>query len=364
MNQDNTKEEVREVSVRQLILTVQDYFRAIVKGWPWLLAAAVLYGGYKMYETLQKDVYWEAETTFVVNNDQDNKGGGLSSVLGQFGLGGAGAGGGENLERIMSFATSKYMLNRMFLDSAEISGTNDLIVNHIIRGCNLEETYELKEYYGITKVTATTIEDMPPAERRLLKMVYGHITISKEKPLKTDIIPETGLLVITTKTQEEQLSLFLATAIYRYTSDFYTQESTGQSQATVTRLQMKADSILGELNAAEFQMASFMDTRLNLANQRDQVKTVQLNRKIQILTVAYGEIVRNLETAKFMLSSNTPFFQLMDEPFTPLQGMYPKPIKEGIQGGLIGMLLAAVVLAAVHFYREVMGEGEPNEAIN
>lgn len=357
MKDSNSHEEVRAVSIRQLILTIQDYAKAILRGWPWLLLAGVLYGGYRMYETSQRPVYWVAQTTFVVNNDQESGGGGLGAVLGRFGLGGGGGGGGgENLNRIMSFATSKYMLNRMFLDSAEISGSDDLIVNHIIRGCNLEETYQLEEYYGITKITAPTIEEMPIQERRLLKAVYGHITASNELPLATAIEQETGILSIITKTQEEELSLFLSTAVYHYTSDFYTEESTGQSKATVERLQVKADSILGELNAAEFQLAKFSDTKLSLANQRDQTRTFQLNRKIQILTLAYGEIVRNLETAKFALSSNTPFFQLVDEPFTPLQAMYPKPLKAGIQGAIIGMILASVLVAAVHFYREVMRE--------
>lgn len=356
MSEEQFSSRVKEISVRQVILTLQQYFWAVLRGWPWLLVGAVMLGGYLAWSASQRPIYWVAETTFVVNDDQGSGGGGLGSVLGQIGLGGGGGGGSQNLKRIMAFTTSKYLLNQMLLDSADVDGNSDLIVNHVIRGCKLEQTYLLPEAYGITKVTANKIDSMTTKERSLLKLVYSHLALSDEMPILTEIEDETGILSITTKTQEEELSLFLATGLYKYISAFYTYESTGQSQAAVDRLQGKADSILAELNTVEYQLAKFTDTRLSLASQRDQLKVVQLNRKISILTLAYGEVVRNLEAAKFALSANTPFFQLIDEPFTPLLKMKPNPLNASIKGGFIGVILASVFVGLAYFYRTVMAE--------
>jgi len=358
MNNQPPTSQVKEVSVRQVILSVQEYLWAVLRGWPWLLLGALLMAGYTAWSASQRPVYWVAETTFVVNDDQSNGGGGLSSVLGQIGLGGGGGGGGShNLKRILAFTTSKYLLNKMLLDSAIIGTNHDLIINHVIRGCNMEETYLLPESYGITRITSNSIDSMPKKERSLLKLVYTHLTLSKEYPILTEIEDETGMLTITAKTQEEELSLFLAKTLYEYISAFYTLESTGQSKASVDRLQSKADSILTELNTAEYQLAKFTDTRLSLANQRDQLRVVQLNRKISILTLAYGEIIRNLEAAKYGLSANTPFFQLVDVPFTPLLKMKPNPLKTGIKGGSIGVILASVFVGLAYFYRTAMADG-------
>ena len=81
---------------------------------------------------------------------------------------------------------------------------------------------------------------------------------------------------------------------------------------------------------------------------------MQFNRKIQILSLAYGEIIRNLETAKFTLSTKTPFFQLVDEPFKPLLKMKANPIKNGIKGGALGVIIGFVLVGVVRFYRVAM----------
>jgi len=358
MSEERYTSRVKEISVRQIILTIQEYFWAILRGWPWLILGAVLMGGYMAWSTSQRETYWVAETTFVVNDDQ-GRGGGLGSVLGQIGLGGGSGGGGHNLQRIMAFTTSKYLLNQMMLDSTTIAEQEDLIINHVIRGCKLDETYLLSEIYGVSEITSNSIDSMTKTERSLLKMVYTHLTLSDEEPVVTDIDEETGMLTITTKTQEEELSLFLSKGLYQYISAFYTLESTGQSKASVGGLQAKADSILTELNSVEYQLARFTDTRLNLANQRDRLKMAQLNRKLTILTLAYGEVIKNLEASKFALSTKTPFFQLIDVPFTPLQKMTPSPLKAGIKGGFIGAIIASVLVALAYFYRLVMTDEAP-----
>lgn len=347
--------QVKEISVREVIVTVQDYLWAGLRGWPWILLGALLFGGYQAWEASRRPVYYAANTTFVVNEDQGGGGGGLGSVLGQFGLGGGG-GGSHNLKRIMAFATSKYLLNEMLLDSVTMKGTRDLLVNHVINYGELAETLELDLAFGVSRISVNEVDSLSRQEGAVLKAVYAYLTESDEFPIITDIADDTGMLTIMAKTRDEDLTLQLSTGLYQYISDFYRNETTGQSQATVGRLQEKSDSILQELNAAEYQLASFTDTRLSLANRRDQLKTVQLNRKIQILNLAYGEIVRNLETAKFTLSAKTPFFQLVDEPFKPLFRMKANPLKNGIKGGLLGAVLGFVFVGVVRFYRVAMGE--------
>lgn len=347
--------QVKEVSVREVIVTVQEYLWAGLRGWPWLLLCGLLFGGYQAWEASQRPIYYSANTTFVVNEDKGGGGGGLGSVLGQIGLGGGG-GGSHNLKRIMAFATSKYLLNDMLLDSVTLKGTPDLLVNHVINYGELAETLELELAFGTNRISVNQVDSLSRKEGAVLKAVYTYLTESDEFPFVTDIADDTGMLTITAKTRDEDLTLHLSTGLYQYISDFYRKETTGQSKITVDRLQGKADSILQELNAAEYQLASFTDTRLSLNNRRDQLKTVQLNRKIQILALAYGEIIRNLETAKFTLSAKTPFFQLVDEPFKPLFKMKANPIKNGIKGGAVGMIIGFVLVGLMRFYRVAMGE--------
>ncbi len=347
--------QIKEVSVREVILTVRRYLLEIVRRWPWVLLGVILLGAYQAYAASRRPVTFTGTTTFVVNEEQQG-GGGLGSVLGQFGLGGGGGGSGRSPDRILAFATSQHLINKMLLDSVRLNGKDDLLINHLIVGAKLEEKLELQTAFGVTRLSANTIDSLSRGERLVLQNAYSYLTLHPDQPVKKQKEEQTNMLSITANTEDEDLSLFLSYGLYEYIAEFYRKESTGQAQASVDRLEGKADSLLRELNRVEYQLATFNDTRLNLANRRDQLKTVQLNRQIQILSLAYAEVVRNLETAKFTLSANTPFFQLVSVPFKPLTKRKGNPLRAGLKWGAIGGVLAAFLVVLARVYREAMQE--------
>lgn len=318
------------------------------------MLGALIGAGWMAWSASQQDIIYEAKTTFVVNKSEGG-GGGLSTVLGQIGLGGGG-GGVTNFYRVMNYATSRQLVYELLLDSARVDGQDDLLANHLIVAFNLEEKLKLEEMYGFTRLTANTIEALPIKERSLLKMLYGFLVTDKTVPLRKSIDEVTDMLSFILQTPSEDLTLVLTEGLYEALEETYTRERTGQSKLTVNNLEAKADSILKELTRTEYTLANFNDTRLSLASQRDQLRTVQLNRKIQILTVAYGEMVRNLETAKFSLSNMTPYFQQVEIPFRPLRKIYPNPPYQGALGLVYGTIAALLLVSMVHFYQQAMAE--------
>ncbi|MEM9929355.1 MAG: hypothetical protein AAF840_06030 [Bacteroidota bacterium] len=346
--------QIKEVSVRDVILTIHRFVLEVFRRWPWVILGVALLGGFQAFMASQRPVTFEAVTTFVINEDQGG-GGGLGSVLGQFGFGGGGGGGYRNPDRIVAFASSQQLLNRMLLDTVVINEKPDLLINHLIVADELEEKFEMQTAFGATRLSANTIDALSRGERLLLQNVYAYLTIHPDRPVTTANNIITDMLSITANTQDEDLSLYFSKGLYENIANFYRQESTGQAQASVNRLEVKADSLLQELNSAEYRLATFNDTRRSLANQRDQLKIVQLNRQIQVLSLAYAEVVRNLETAKFTLSASTPFFQLISVPYKPLIKRKGNPLKAGLKWGAIGGLLAAIIVVMVRIYREIMG---------
>lgn len=345
--------QVKEVSIREVILVLQSYLVNGLRRWLWLLVGAALGAAYFAWSATQRTVSYEASTTFVVSKAQGG-GGGLGSVLGQIGLGG---GGGENnFYRVMNFATSRQLIYRLLLDTVSVDGAQDLMVNHLIDAYHLDEELQLQEGYGLTHLSASEIDSLSIKERALLKMMYGFVTMDKSNPVQKRIDEVTDMLTLVVKTPNEDLSLELVEGLYNSLEAFYKLESTGQSQATVTRLQEKSDSLLTELNRAEYQLATFNDTQMGLMSNRDMLRVNQLNRKIQLLSVAYGELMRNLETAKFTLSTQTPYFQAVDVPFKPLRRINPNPVNDGLMGALYGTVAALVLVSMFHFYQQVMEE--------
>lgn len=341
----------REIPLRDLFLTIGDYFRAGLRHWWVLMIGGLIFGLYQGYTARKQATAYAAPLTFVLNEDQGgNRMGGL---LGQFGLGG-GSSSGASPEKIIALAKSQKLLHSLLLDTVAVKGQTDRLANHLIKAYNLVETLELPE--NRRSIVHQDIELMSEEEKGLLKMMYGFVLDETKQILQVSNNDDTGILTINATTVSQPISLAISYGLYEKLSKFYTEESTGNSRATVARLRVKADSVATALNAAEYRLAGMMDTRLGALQRRDLVRQAQLDRQVQLLNLTYAEVLRNLETASFALSTKTPFFQTVDVPFTPL---FPKRAnwkKKLLSGGAIGAFLGFLLVGAVKFYRDVMAD--------
>ena len=272
----------------------------------------------------------------------------MGSILGQFGLGGGGS--EYNLEKMLHLAESQKMIFATLVDSVDLDGNANLIGNHIIRIYNLEEEWGYSEKGETAQLPHDEFSDYSRDDRKLMLRLYRRLLDRNEGALlSTSSDSGTGILEIKSSTLNEDLSLALTERLYAHLSNFYILESTGNNRATIKRLEAKADSIGILLNTKEYALAQTRDRGAGLIRQRDQVRQAQLQREVGMLTLAYGEVLQNLERASFALGNNTPFFQVIDAPFTPLPRVQTDWRTALIGGGFLGGFLVAVVLSAVKF---------------
>ncbi len=346
--------EVHEVGFREVIVTVQGYLKAAVRKWYLILLTGLLTGGYFYYTAASQPVRYVANINFLVSEEPGGGNIGLGSILGGIGLGGGASGGGQNLERVLAFSRSMRLINHVLLDSVEIEGVRDLMANHIIQYEGLVEAWDMMGAYGKTRLAHDSIPLLDKQERSILKGVYNYCNFSEAPLLDREIGEGTGIIEITAVTQNEELSYALCNAVFAKLSEFYSTESAGQSRASVQRLEHRSDSLLQELTRAEYELAGLYDTRLNINSQRSQVRQAQLSRKVGMLAVAHGQVTANLETAKFALGGQTPFFQIMDVPYLPLNRKKKYPIPQGLLGVSIGIFLGLVGVSVHRFFTTVM----------
>ncbi|MGB3548226.1 MAG: hypothetical protein WBA17_14725, partial [Saprospiraceae bacterium] len=302
-------EEVHEISIREVILLIQDYLRvAWQRAWV-IVLAAVLVGGYWAYDAYTTPLQYEAKLTFLINDQKG--GGGLTSILGQFGLGG---GEGEfNLNKIIALANSRGIAGTVLLDSLEIDGRNDLIANHLLREHELVDAWELEDSDepGPYLITTANLDSLSQRQRRVMNQLYFYLTGPEGEPLvKTSSDETTNILKIVSQSRNEALALALSELLYEHLSEFYIEQTTGGSRRTVDKLQEKADSVLALLNGSEYSLAKTKDSRLGIIQSVTRVRETQLYRDVQIYSTMYGEVLKNLETASFALSTQTPFFKV------------------------------------------------------
>ncbi|MOA02626.1 hypothetical protein D3C78_1220850 [compost metagenome] len=134
---------------------------------------------------------------------------------------------------------------------------------------------------------------------------------------------------------------------------FYIKTKTGRSQKSVAVLQKKADSLRTALDNALYARARSVDQTPDL-NPVRQVATVGGQKKqvdIQVLSTAYGEVLKNLELSKITLSREAPFIQIIDKPILPLDEVRIGSVKGCLIGCVIVVFLTVIILVgrrAIH----------------
>lgn len=342
----------REIPLRDIFLTIGDYLRAGLRFWWVLLLAGLAFAAWRGWKAKQEEPLYSATLTFVLNEDSGRPAAG--GILGQLGLGGGG-GAGTSPDKITALAKSQKIIHGLLLDTVVIDGVADRMVNHVIATYRLVDEWLLPE--GRRMIRNGTLETMTEKEKSLLKKMHFFLLSEEEEIITFGSNEDTGILSLKVKSRKQDLSLALSYGMYDRLSAFYTKESTGNSRATVQRLRVKSDSVGAALSAAEYQLAALMDTRLGAMQRRDLVRQAQAERRVQLLNLTHAEVLRNLETASFALSTQTPFFQTVDVPFSPIRGFQPDWQKSALTGLAIGAFLGFLLIAAFKFYRDVM-QGE------
>lgn len=339
----------REIPLRDLFITIGDYFRNGLRYW-WVIAVvglvfAIWWGGWAK----QQLPLYGAPLTFVLNEESSRPA--VGGILGQLGLEGSG-GATTSPDKITALAKSQKIIHGLLLDTVLVDGVADRLVNHVISEYELVERWELPD--DERKIVNGQLTKMTEQEKSLLKRMHFYVLSEEEEILTFASNEDTGILTLEARSRNQDLSLAMSYGLYDRLSKFYTRESTGGSRATVERLRAKADSLGSVLSRAEYQLASLMDTRLGVTQRRELVRRAQAERNVQLLNLTYLEVLRNLETASFALSTQTPFFQTVDVPFSPLPGLRPNWIETAVRGLAVGAFLGFLLVSVLKCYQDIM----------
>ena len=116
----------------------------------------------------------------------------------------------------------------------------------------------------------------------------------------------------------------------------------------------KVDSIKNEMTKKEYALAIFLDSHRSLISKKDQLKEIRLKRDIQVLGEAYGVSLKNFEIADFSLKNKTPFIQVIDVPFAPIEAVEESKIKNFIVSTFIGLLLSSLLIIGLKIFQDTM----------
>lgn len=341
------------LTAKDIISDILFYLRDLGRKKWILVAVAVLFAvGYSI-QIKRKPAEYQATKTFMVSEDEGGNNG-LSAVLGQFGLSGTG-GGNYNYNKIMQIGLSNLILDQVLFEKADYNGKNDYIANHIIDEYDMHSDWSKDTSLRDFRFTPSNLEH--PVAKRVRKSLEGKVRGDRSKansPRLVDIFlnQESTIMSMNAFTTDPKLSIIISEVWYDKLSDFYIRKSIERQQKTFDQLEQKADSLYQLMSQSEQRLARSSDVSWGMVSQVDLLPQSRALRDIQMYGEMYSQVIKNKETAEFMLNSQTPFFQTIDSPSLPLYNNNKFRILNMILAMFIGLIVAVVILVLIAYYKK------------
>jgi hypothetical protein len=291
-------------------------------------------------------------------NEKEGGGGmaGAASILASLGGGGEGK---NNLDKILTLSKSMRILQEVLLSKETIDGKQDYIANHIINQYDFDNTSwkkspTLKGFRFNKNQYSKEIDSLEFNERAAIKGVYGKLVGSPtvDGLMTNSQSRQTQIMTMNVTSTSDELSVKLCTKIFERLGGFYVEKTIERELQTFRLVKMKADSIKRLLYGSDYAAAKFEDTNRGLFMEQVKVPVKQLNRNSNILTLMYGEAIKNLEISDFAVKNNTPFVQAIDLPFSPLSSADNSLKKTLAIGIALGFIIAAIFVVIRKLIRD------------
>jgi hypothetical protein len=334
MTTANTAENNEVISFKEIVQKSKKFIIYLSLHW-WKIilfsVLGVLLGGIYAYN---KTIKYTAELSFVV--EEGKVSGGLSSLVGQFGLDISAASGATLFsgDNILMFLKSSSLTRETLLTPYK-EGSSFSLADKYAEATGLKDKWKASSNIGKEVFFNTNTKSFSRLQDSLLNIITGLI-------LKKDLVvdrPEkkSTFIVVKASLQDEILSKLFCERLVQNATERYVLSKTNRQKNNVDRLARRADSIERVLNGRTYTTAVAQEKILDV---NPASKTVSVNAEVNsrdklMLTQIYGEVIKNLEISKVQLSQETPTIQIVDTPYLPL----PKTKKQIILFSLLGGIL-------------------------
>lgn len=358
INKNNGAED--EISLKELILNIQEWMKYLWSKWYILLIAGIVGGALGLLYALNKKPTYTATTTFVLESGEK---GGLSQYAGMAAMVGidlgGNAGGLFQGDNILELYKSRTMLEKTLL-SKTYPDSNELLIERYIAFNELRATWEEKP-----ELLALDFKQNPiTLDQPMLRLRDSLITDFSQSINENNLIvskPDKMLSIIKVEfvSNDEVFSKSFNDALVRHVNEFYIQTKTNKSKRNIEILQHKVDSVRAVMGGAISTAATVVDATPNLNPTRQAQRIIpsqQAQFSAETNKAILGQLVQNLEASKMTLLQEQPLIQVVDQPVYPLKVEELGKAKATVIGGFLFGFLALVGLVLRRYYRDIMEE--------
>lgn len=362
MNLPNqSPEPKREISLKELILVIQEWVGYLWKKKSIIILIVVLGAGIGLAVSILKKPKYMGQLSFVL--EESSKSGMLgsySSIASSLGVDLGGLGGSSSGiftgDNILEFLKSRLMVETALLSTVKVNGKETTLADYYIDINDLRDKWKGdKELANLANLHYPAGQDRSKfslQQDSVLYELYHRITekdLTVEKPDK-----KVTFIYVTCLSKNELFAKYFVEKLVKEATSFYVAMKTQRSKVNVDILQAKADSIERLLNQKTYTAAVAKDLNINPAKVQAAVGLEVASRDKTVLQTMYAEVVKNLELSKVSMSQETPIIQIVDTPVLPLQKKRIGKMMGLVVGGFLGGFLSVVGLILTKFYKKIM----------
>jgi uncharacterized protein involved in exopolysaccharide biosynthesis len=363
MQNDNQNIEQDEISLKELILKIKDWYHFLLTKWLVIVAAGTIGGAIGIgYAFFTKPDY-TATLSFALEDEKQGGVGGLSGALGlasslgiDLGTSAGGAFSGANLIELMK---SRKIVEKALFNPIALNGKSLSLAQHYINFNELNKDWD-------EKPLLKDIEFVPDADRSkftlqqdsILGKIYENIAGANGLLSVMQKDKKISIINIEVKSTNELFSKAFTESIAQEVSSYYIEIKSKKARQNMEILQHQTDSIRTELNGAITGVAAAADNTFGLNPAMMVRKTPGTRRQVDVQanTAILTQLVTNLEMAKVSLRKETPLIQVIDRPILPLKKEKVGKLKSLILGSFLAGFLTGLVLIFKKLFAGILAD--------
>ena len=338
-----------EISLKELILKLREWWKYLLTKWVIILIAAMLGGIAGFIYAYSKKTVYTAELTFVLEGG--TQGGGLGNYAGlasQFGINMGGDGGqgvfeGQNFLALMK---SRLMIEKALLTTENVNNKRITLAEFYI------DINKLREKWSKENSKLKNIRFLPGINPLKFTLEQNSLISSFHKSLIENNLfidkpdKKSSIIALRVNSENELFSKYFAEVLAKEVSEFYVETKTKKSADNLRILQHQTDSIRRALTLSMVGAATSEDANPNLNSARQVLRVPSQRRQgdVQANQAILTQLVQNLEIAKMSLRIGTPLIQVIDRPVLPLSKKDYSKFKGLILGGILVGFIAIFIL--------------------
>ena len=324
-----------EIQLKDILIKLSEYKAYLLKKKVAILSVSFLFCVIGVVISDYSETEYNAELTFVVEEESGSALSSYSSIANQFGfdLGGTSSS-TFSQQNILELLKSRRVVVATLLQNAKVNSKNDLLIEHYLELNKIKESWiENEDFDGVS------FHD---------KLTYIHDSISSniwnciiKDQLSIELqSDEANIITLSYISVNENFAKQFTETLIDEMSKMYITHQTKQARNTLDFLQDRADSVFKELELAEEEFAKIKDINQRIVKASGRLKELQLMRRVEVLNTMYLEIVKNLELSKLTLLNQTPIITIIDKPILPLEEDSYSKVIFGILGAFLGGFLS------------------------